>query len=382
VILDAPFNVSEFNNISNLTETDDCGSAILLSGQSCTATIAFHPQQSCPWLPFGGQGFDGAPPASCPLPQQGSLRVTSPQGPPDNNQFAVPVTSTGVSSVVPSVGELDFSSWALGESSLPQQLSFINQNTSPVQILHAAATPCSASALTVLPTPLQDFPGANVVGGLQVVATPPQGLSSIAISSNNGTPSVSYSCDLDPGGSPNFQLSSDTCTGTLLGPGNSCTVEVTFVPQPGSVFPVNGFDYFLELNTVQCTSEVTSNCEIDGGRFPVELTVPVPSQLRMSPGAGMDFGKLPVGQTSTPLQVTLFNDPNDPKAGDIIFSGIVVSGDYKETDDCPFTLPVGGSCTLTVTFKPKIVGFDPGKITINFSGPPLPPIVHLRGTGQ
>jgi len=34
-----------------------------------------------------------------------------------------------------------------------------------------------------------------------------------------------------------------------------------------------GLDYFLELNTLQCSSadNVTSNCEIDSGRFPVEL---------------------------------------------------------------------------------------------------------------
>jgi hypothetical protein len=43
---------------------------------------------------------------------------------------------------------------------------------------------------------------------------------------------------------------------------------------------------------------------------------------------------------------------------------LTVKGDYSEADDCPFSLAPGSSCTVTVGFKPKIVGFDPGSITI------------------
>jgi hypothetical protein len=105
----------------------------------------------------------------------------------------------------------------------------------------------------------------------------------------------------------------------------------------------------------------------------------------MSPGAGLDFGNQPVGQASNQQSITLFNDPADPNTATVNFVGrVVVRGDYSESDDCPFALPPGSSCTLTVTFKPKVAGFDPGSLTINVTPGPTgaPQTVQLRGTGQ
>ena len=44
----------------------------------------------------------------------------------------------------------------------------------------------------------------------------------------------------------------------------------------------------------------------------------------------------------------------------------------------------GGSCTLTITFTPKAVGFAPGTITLNYTPEPTgsPQVIYLRGTGQ
>jgi hypothetical protein len=119
-------------------------------------------------------------------------------------------------------------------------------------------------------------------------------------------------------------------------------------------------DYFLELDTLQCTSTTTSNCKIDSGRFPAELKANTPSPLRMSPGAGLDFGNQPVGITTSPLTITLFNDPSDPNSQTINFTGNLMKGDYFETDNCGTSLAPGSSCSLNVTFKPKAVGFDQG----------------------
>jgi len=43
--------------------------------------------------------------------------------------------------------------------------------------------------------------------------------------------------------------------GALLAPQASCSVEVIYVPQPNTSLN-SGLDYFLELNTVQCTNAV------------------------------------------------------------------------------------------------------------------------------
>jgi hypothetical protein len=101
----------------------------------------------------------------------------------------------------------------------------------------------------------------------------------------------------------------------------------------------------------------------------------------MTPGAGLDFGTQTKGQVGSPLTITLFNDPRDPKAATVNFTGNLVKGDYTETDNCGTSLAPDNSCTMTVLFLPKIVGFDPGTITITYTVGQTQ-IVHLRGTGK
>jgi len=372
---------SDFDGLPNFTETDNCasppGSAFSLpSQQSCTITISFSPQESCPWLPFAATAspFPGEPPSQCPFPPMASLTVNSPMSADNDKTFALPITGAAFSALAPSVPELDFGAETLGEVSASQTMSFTNQGANPVQILPAANTPCvnppAGGALT-LSRPLT--PG--LAAGLQVVTghITPDG------------PTINYNCDSDlTSNLPNFQISADGCSGTLLAPLESCAFAVTFAPQPSTALspPLN---YFLELNTLQCTSTTTSNCEIDAGRFPVELTANLPSPLRMTPGAGLYFGNQKKGQAAAPLSITIFNDPKDPLAATVNFTGNVVKGDYTETDNCLPSLASGSSCSMTVTFLPRVVGLDPGTITITYSvGPNLGQIqtVHLWGTGQ
>jgi hypothetical protein len=295
------------------------------------------------------------------------LIVTSPSSADGNTAFAVPVSGIGFSAIVPSTPELDFGAEALTETSAPQSLSFTNQGTAPVQILPALNSPCVNSGTTVLTLPRPPAPG--LVAGLQVTTG--------NITRNGST--ISYNCDSDlTSKEPNFRISADDCSGTLLAPLASCSLQVTYAPQPATALPL---DYFLELNTLECTSTTTANCEVDSGRFPVELTANLPSPLRMTPGAGLDFGIQTRGQAGVPLTITIFNDPNDPKAGTVNFTGNLVKGDYTEADNCGASLAPGASCTMTVTFHPKIVGFDPGTITVTYTVGQTQTI-HLRGTGQ
>ncbi len=372
----SPFGPSDFNGLPNFTEQDNCastpGSSFALGPQqSCSITISFSPQQSCPWLPSTSLG--GEPPSLCPYPLTASLTVKSPSSADSDTSFAVPITGVGYSALVPSTPELDFGSEALTEMSTPQRLSFTNQGANPVQILPALNSPCvnPAKGSITLPRP----PATGEVAGLQVVVSNPP----IAIASNNAD--ITYQCDSDPTSQlPNFQISADNCSGTLLAPQASCSLQITFAPQPSTSL-VSGLDDFLELNTQACTGALTANCEIDSGRFPVELTANLPSPLRMTPGAGLDFGTQVRGAVGVPLTITLFNDPKDPKAGTVNFTGNLVKGDYTETDNCGASLAPGSSCTMSVTFQPKIVGFDPGTITIAYTVGQTQ-IIHLRGTGQ
>jgi hypothetical protein len=389
---------SDFNGLASYAETDACGSGgvssggqpfDLASGQSCTIAVSFSPQESCPWLPYGNPpAITGAAPERCPFPQTAQVTVNSPSSTDNDTVFAVPVTGTGLSAVQPSTPELDFGAEQqgqlnppeTGEASLPQMLSFTNYSENPVQILgRASCLNQSPTSHTTLPSPRL---ASTPVAGLQVVSNDVYQI----LQDPGTTPAtIFYRCDSDPGTSlPNFQISSDSCTGTVLAPQASCSLQVTYAPQPDT--DVNsGLDYFLELNTVQCYGSVTSDCEIDSGRFPVELRANTPSPLRMSPSAGLDFGSQTKGKTSTPLTITLLNDPTLATPQTVTFVGkIVVQGNYSETDDCPVTLAPGSSCTVTVTFKPSSVGFAPGSLTINYTPEPFgePQLVYLRGTGQ
>jgi hypothetical protein len=372
---------SDFDGLPNFTEQDNCasspGSSFSLGPQqSCTLTISFSPQQSCPWLPATAQP-GGEPPSLCPFPLTASLTVNSPLSADSNTAFALPITGLGFSAVVPSTPELDFGAEAVGETSASQLLSFINQGVNPVQILPALSTPCVNPTVGVNPVPITlTRPLApGIISGLQVD-------SSIA----PNIPTISYNCDSDPGSKlPNFQISADGCSGTLLTPQASCSLQIAFAPQPKT--PLSpALDYFLELNTLQCTNSTTSNCEIDSGRFPVELKAQLPSPLRMTPSAGLNFGAQPKGTTSAPLTITLFNDPKDPNSATINLTGNLLQGSsFAETDNCLGSLAPGNSCTFNITFTPRSVGFQSGAITIAYSlGQTVgqPQTIYLRGTGQ
>ena len=370
--LTSPFGSSDFNELPNFTEQDNCASSpgasfSLAPLQSCSITISFSPQQSCPWLPSSSLG--GVAPSACPYPLKAVLTVNTQVSADSLTAFAVPITGSGLSAIVPSTPEVDFGAEAIGESSAPQTFSFMNQGKTPVQILPALNTPCVNPSTGVLTLVRPPVPG--LIGGLQVDTN--------AIVRNGNT--INYNCDSDlTSQEPNFQISADNCSGTRLAPQSSCSVQITFVPQPSTSL-ASGLDYFLELNTQQCNSATTTDCEIDSGRFPVELTANVASPLRMTPGAGLDFGIQTRGLPSAPLTITIFNDPKDPQAGTVNFTGNSIKGDFLETDNCLGSLAPGASCTMNVIFQPRVVGFDQGTITITYAVQQTQ-IIHLRGIGQ
>lgn len=382
------FNGGDFNGISSFVEQDSCSSPFgsqfsLAANQSCTVAISYSPQESCPWIPFGSIP-NGSAPAKCPTSLSAILTVNNvPYSADHDNHFSVPIKGSAQSAIVPSPPELDFGAEAVGESSETQTITFTNQSLNPVQILSAANSPCTylpSNQPAKLPRPLTND---GAVGGIQVARTDSQGATIFADQADN---TVEFSCDADSqSGLPNFPVSLNTCLGRLLGPQQSCTLEVTFVPQPGTnlsgVSNDSGLDYFLELNTLQCTSPASTDCEIDSGRFPVEIKANPPSPLRMSPGAGFNFPVQAKGTSSLPLTLTLYNDPNDPNSGTVNFSGKVVTGDYTETDTCPFSLAPGATCNLSIIFTPLVTGADPGNIVLNYNGNQIQ-TVYLRGTGK
>jgi hypothetical protein len=390
-------SVGDFNSVPNFTEQDACSSTpgapfSLAPKQSCLITIFFSPEESCRWIPASAsQPLPGAAtPSQCP--PFISLQSAQLSSPPtlsailqvncpdcqaitnDNNAtFNVPITGLGESAIQPSTPELDFGpeDATLNEVSPSQSVTFTNKGSSPVQILPAMATPPCGSPGSNPTLFRPSSPGT--VPGIQVVTN--------TINQSSSNTSIQYQCDLDiKSQKPNFDIVSDGCSGTLLAPQQSCTVAITYAPQPNN--PGGGLDYFLQLNTLQCTTTITTDCEIDSGRFPVELKSALASPLRLSPGADLNFGTWPTGQTAfPPLNITLSNDNQIANPQPIIIQTILPKGDYAETDNCGFSLAPGSSCIMTITFTPKVIGFDPGSITITYNTT-FSQVISLRGFGQ
>jgi len=390
---------SDFSGINNYMESDNCG-ALLTSwgaGQSCTVTIAFVPQQGCIWQPTN-DGATFTAPQQCPDSRSANVTVTLPPETNNNNELAIPITGTGLSYLQPSTRELDFGAEGLGQTSVPQLVTLTNQGPNPVQVFGSRNVPCPSfqgagntlSTLT-LPLTITDYQN-RAYAGLQVVQN-----GGLAVEASGGA--VQYYCDIDDDfAAPhtnlaNFQISSDTCTGATIAPQGSCGFQVTFAPQPNEYGPVHpsALDYFLQLNTLTCAATQTTDCEIDSGRFPVELQANAPSPLRMLPAAGMDFGLVTVGSTSVAQTITLFNDPTDPAFPGSpslnLLGKITASGSYSESDDCPSVLTPGSTCTLTVSFRPKSTGFNGGQLKIAYTISTTgivgnTQVIYLRGRGQ
>jgi hypothetical protein len=92
----------------------------------------------------------------------------------------------------------------------------------------------------------------------------------------------------------------------------------------------------------------------------------------------LNFGKEPVGKTSAPKKVTLTNSGN----ARMKISGIKVSGDFLEQNNCGKKLGVGRSCTIQVSFKPTAKGLRKGTVSIADNAPGSPQMVGLTGTGE
>lgn len=152
----------------------------------------------------------------------------------------------------------------------------------------------------------------------------------------------------------------NTC-GSTLAAGASCSISVTFTP--------------TATGTRSGSVIVTDNAS--GSPQSVFLggagTAPIAS---LSP-ASLAFGGQPIGTTSPSVGVTLSNPGNAP----LTISGITVTGDFAETNNCGTTLPAGAGCSIIVTFTPSAMGTRSGSVSVRDNASGSPQSVSLTGTG-
>jgi archaellum component FlaF (FlaF/FlaG flagellin family) len=154
----------------------------------------------------------------------------------------------------------------------------------------------------------------------------------------------------------------NTC-GHSLGAGASCPIRVTFSPT---------FEN-RQVGKLTITDNAPASPQfapLRGFGTVVEL---VPSQLR--------FGDVVVGQTSNPKTITLTNTGSTTLNinGITIFNGDV--NDFSQTNTCGSSVLPGGSCTISVTFKPTVKGHRSSSVKVFDDGGGTSQRVSLSGTG-
>ena len=104
------------------------------------------------------------------------------------------------------------------------------------------------------------------------------------------------------------------------------------------------------------------------------LSVPTPSLFPIS----LNFGTEPVGKTAAPDKITLTNSGNGP----LKLSIIIVTGDFRQTNNCGKRREIGKGGTIEVSFQPKPKGVRTGLVRIADNATASPQTVHLKGTGD
>lgn len=191
-----------------------------------------------------------------------------------------------------------------------------------------------------------------------------------------GKTGPSKTATLTNSGSGSLQISSitvkgdytqtNTC-GNAIAPKGSCTISVAFTPT------ITGVRY----------GSITINDNDPASPQVLNLTG-MGSGTSESP-AQLNFGSVPVGQSSVPQTTTLTNKGktalqiSGANIQDKSFHNIP---DYTETSTCGSSLAPGASCKFTVTFSPTTVGSLPGELLVFHSDPLTTPVtIPLSGMG-
>jgi hypothetical protein len=96
----------------------------------------------------------------------------------------------------------------------------------------------------------------------------------------------------------------------------------------------------------------------DGGNRRIRRISAFPVASLISSTAA--FGNQPVGTTSPPQPVTLYNSG----MAALSISSIATSAEYAQTNTCASSVAAGGNCTISVTFTPTTTGTQTGTLTI------------------
>lgn len=101
-----------------------------------------------------------------------------------------------------------------------------------------------------------------------------------------------------------------------------------------------------------------------------------PTTISFQP-SNLTFATQLIGTTSAAQPVVVTNTGTMP-----LFLGVSVTGDFRQSNNCPSRVAAGASCTVNVSFKPTSVGTRTGGLLLADNASASPQKASLTGTGQ
>jgi uncharacterized repeat protein (TIGR03803 family) len=366
-------NANFFELASTPTSCPYTGGTVA-AGATCTIDVTFTPV---------GQAGLGV--------QTGTISITDNSG---TSPQSIALSGTGAAPVAGvSTGSLTFGSQDLGTSSPPQTVILSNTGAAPLAInsigvsgdfaqtnncggsvgasgsctINVTFAPTATGARTSLLTVTDNSNGVN--GTQQVISlsgtgsNPGVSLSSTSLAFGpvvfNST-SAAMLVLLTSAGTTNLNISGMAITGTNAGdfaqtnncpssmaPGTRCILYVTFTP--GTLAAESAA---LNLNDDAVGSPQAIALSGTGGPAAV-----------LSPGSGT-FGTVAIDVPSPSRNLILQNNQSVVLG----ISSITLSNpDFTETNTCGSSLAAKGSCTISVTLTPSMLGLETATLTVNDS---------------
>ncbi len=181
---------------------------------------------------------------------------------------------------------------------------------------------------------------------------------------NTGTAALSLS-GISIGGSNTSDFSQTNTCGASVAVGKTCTISVTFLPKAPGTF----------------TAQVKIADNASGSPQKISLTgTGTAPAVSLSTGS-LTFASTKVGTAAAVQKITLKNTGNAA----LNLSGIGIGGggasSFSQTNSCGARVAAGGTCTISVTFKPKAEGKLTASVSIADNATGSPQTVSLTGTG-
>ncbi|MDB5978482.1 MAG: repeat-containing protein, partial [Nevskia sp.] len=180
----------------------------------------------------------------------------------------------------------------------------------------------------------------------------------VTLTNTGGTPVTVSGVTASGSNASAFVVQNGSC-GEVLAAGASCTYRISFAPQ--------SFGSYEAVETFTTDQAGISDTVTVSGEGSGAVGVLTPDTL--------DFGDQPMSTSSMPKNISLQNNGN----ATLVISLITVSGDYRQSNDCPTALAPGADCTIAVVFAPGDAGASDGVLTVSSASQQF--TAQLRGTG-